>query len=370
MTSIYEKYHVKPVINLSGRMTKLGVSTPHKDVCDAVSHAMGQYFEMSDLVDKTGEYIANLLGVEAAVVVSCASAGIAQTVAGVIVKDDRNLLFNLHAQKIDGPDEIVIPKGHNVNFGAPVGTMIGLGGGKVVEAGWGNECTAEELEMVITPKTAAVMFVKSAHSLQKSVLSAEKAIEIAHKNNVPIIIDAAAEVDLKLYYELGADLVIYSGAKAIEGPTSGLVIGRKQFVQWVKLQSLGIGRAMKIGKEGIIGLTVAIERYLHAKPETGDEMAKRLEPFMATINTIKGLHAALVRDDAGRDIVRAEITITPELYGHDAVSVAKAFQQGSPAIYFREYHANEGRLEVDVRSVNDEQLASLAQIFKDFASGE
>lgn len=369
MTSIYEKYRVKPVINVSGRMTKLGVSTPHKDVCEAVAHAMGQYFEMGDLVDKTGEYIAKLLNVESAVVVSCASAGIAQTVAAVIVRDNKNLLCNLNAQKAEGPDEIVIPKGHNVNFGAPVATMIGLGGGRVVEAGWGNECSPEQLEMALTAKTAAVMFVKSAHSLQKSVLTARQAIEVAHRNNVPVIIDAAAEVDLKIYYELGADLVIYSGAKAIEGPTSGLVIGRKKFVDWVKLQSLGIGRAMKIGKEGIIGLTVAIERYLHTTPATGAEMAKRLEPFLVSINAITGLCATLVGDDAGRDIVRAEITIDPKLYGHDAVGVAKAFKQSSPAVYFREYHANEGRLQVDVRSVTDEQLAWLAQIFKDFSLG-
>lgn len=370
MTSIYEKYDVKPVINVSGRMTKLGVSTPHEDVRKAVAHAMGQYFEMSDLVDRTGAYIARLLGVEAAVVVSCAAAGIAQTVAGVIVKDDRNLLFNLHVMAADGPDEIVIPKGHNVNFGAPVGTMIALGGGKVVEAGWGNECTSEELEMAITARTAAIMYVKSAHSLQKSVLSAEQAIDVAHRHNLPIIIDAAAEVDLQAYYNMGADLVIYSGAKAIEGPTSGLVIGRSKYVEWVKLQSQGIGRAMKIGKEGIIGLTVAIERYLHEMPESGAGMARRLQPFMEEINRIDGLHAAIVQDDAGRDIVRAEITIDPAVYGADAVHVATAFRQGSPAVYFREYHANEGRLKVDVRSVDDMQLAWLARLFKDFTAGK
>ncbi|UXN05051.1 DgaE family pyridoxal phosphate-dependent ammonia lyase [Bartonella sp. HY406] len=370
MTSIYEKYNVKPVINVSGRMTKLGVSTPHPQVRDAVSHALGEYFEMADLVDKTGEYIASLLNVEAALVVSCASAGIAQTVAAVITKDNKNLVFNLHSNKQSVPREIVIPKGHNVNFGAPVGTMIGLGGGTVVEAGWGNECSAEQLAMAITPNTAAIMFVKSAHSLQKSVLSAEQAVAVAKANNVPIIVDAAAEVDLRVYYEMGAELVIYSGAKAIEGPTSGLVLGKKQYIDWVKLQSQGIGRAMKIGKEGIIGLTVAIERYLQETPETGAQMSERLQPFLSAINDVTGLHAAIIRDDAGRDIVRAEITIDPDLYGHNALAVAKAFQKASPAVYFREYHANEGRLEVDVRSVNDEQLAWLAQIFKDFASGE
>lgn len=94
---------------------------------------MNQYFEMKDLVNKTGAYIAKLLDVEGATVVSCASAGIAQSVAAVLVKDSDWLLENLHVTPIEN-NEIVLPKGHNVNFGAPVGTMVALGGGRLVEA--------------------------------------------------------------------------------------------------------------------------------------------------------------------------------------------------------------------------------------------
>lgn len=120
--SIYQKYNLKTVINTSGRMTILGVSTPREDVVEAVNFGLNHYFEVKDLVNKTGRYIADLLGVEDAVVVSCASAGIAQSVAAVIVKDNLYRLENLHAHPHDVPSEIVVPKGHNVNFGAPVGT--------------------------------------------------------------------------------------------------------------------------------------------------------------------------------------------------------------------------------------------------------
>ncbi len=75
MPSIFEKYHLKQVINTSGRMTALGVSTPRPEVVEAAMAGMNQYFEMKDLVNKTGEYIAKLLDVEGATVVSCASAG-------------------------------------------------------------------------------------------------------------------------------------------------------------------------------------------------------------------------------------------------------------------------------------------------------
>lgn len=359
MSSIYEKYQLKPVINASGRMTILGVSTPRQDVVDAVEYGLNHFFEMKDLVNKTGDYVAKLLGVESAVIVSCASAGIAQTVAAVIVKDDANLLLNLHAVPLTVPHEIVVPKGHNVNFGAPVGTMVALGGGRVVEAGYANECSPEQLEACITPQTAALLYIKSHHSVQKSMLSVEQAVQVARKYDLPLIVDAAAEEDLQCYYQMGADLVIYSGAKAIEGPTSGLVIGKKQYIDWVKLQSNGIGRAMKVGKEGILGLTQAIESYLKLEKMTGQQMVEKMTPFINNLNTINGVSAKVVWDSAGRDIARTEITFNQNVLKRSAGDIVDALKKGPVAIYFRGYKANEGKVEVDVRSVTEAQLNTI-----------
>jgi L-seryl-tRNA(Ser) seleniumtransferase len=364
MSSIYEKYNLKQVINTSGRMTMLGVSTPRQDVIDAVDYGLNHYFEIKDLVDKTGAYIANLLNVEDAVIVSCASAGIAQSVAALIVKDNANLLVNLHSAPISVPREIVLPRGHNVNFGAPVDTMVALGGGKVVEAGYANECSAEQLEACITPQTAAILYIKSHHCVQKSILSVEQAVVVARKHNLPLIVDAAAEEDLLCYYQMGADLVIYSGAKAIEGPTSGLVIGKKQYVEWVKLQSGGIGRAMKVGKEGILGLTQAIESYLTLEKTTGQQMVERMTPFIDSLNTLSGISAKTVWDSAGRDIARAEITFDEAVLGRSTYDIVQALKTGDIAIYFRGYKANEGKIEVDVRSVDQQQLMTVFTCIK------
>lgn len=364
MSSIYEKYNLKQVINTSGRMTALGVSTPRQDVIDAVDYGMNHYFEIKDLVDKTGAYIANLLNVESAVVVSCASAGIAQSVAALIVKDNANLLVNLHSAPITVPREIVLPRGHNVNFGAPVDTMVALGGGKVVEAGYANECSAEQLEACITPQTAAILYIKSHHCVQKSILSVEQAVVVARKHNLPLIVDAAAEEDLLCYYQMGADLVVYSGAKAIEGPTSGLVIGKKQYVEWVKLQTGGIGRAMKVGKEGILGLTQAIESYLRLEKTTGQQMVERMTPFIDSLNTLTGISAKTVWDSAGRDIARAEITFDEAVLGWSTYDIVQALKTGEIAIYFRGYKVNEGKIEVDVRSVDQQQLMTVFTCIK------
>ena len=354
---IYQKYNLKKVINASGRMTILGVSTPRPEVVNTVCEGLNEYFEIKDLVDKTGQYIANLLNVENAVVVSCASAGIAQAVAGVIVKDDLDLLMNLHSSDKYVPREIIVPKGHNVNFGAPIGTMVGLGGGIVVEAGYANECKPEHIESLINPDTAAILYVKSHHCVQKSMFSVAQTASITKKYNIPLIVDAAAEEDLQTYYQQGADLVIYSGAKAIEGPTSGLVIGRQQAVEWVKRQSQGIGRPMKVGKEGILGLTKAIELYItEPKQETGQQMVAKMTPFIEKLNAIAGISAKVVWDGAGRDIARAEISFDAKVTGKSAQDMVHLMKQGKIAVYFRDYKANEGKVDADVRSVTGEQL--------------
>lgn len=368
--SIYEKYRLKQVINASGRMTILGVSTPSADVVETVSYGLNHYFEMKDLVNKTGAYIAGLLGCEAAVVVSCASAGIAQSVAAVIVKDNDWLLENLHAAPLVVPHDIVLPKGHNVNYGAPVGTMVALGGGKLVEAGYANECSPQQLSAAITPQTAAIMYIKSHHSVQKSHLSVEQAAGVAREHGVPLIVDAAAEEDLQAYYGFGADLVIYSGAKAIEGPTSGLVIGKAQYVEWVKRQSNGIGRAMKVGKEGILGLTQAIENYLRVEKTTGAQMVEKMTPFIDSLNQLAGIQARTVWDAAGRDIARAEIHFDEAVIGRTTGEVVQALKTGAIAIYFRGYKANEGIVEVDVRSVSAEQLHTIFICIRDLLTGE
>ncbi|MGE6223875.1 DgaE family pyridoxal phosphate-dependent ammonia lyase [Aeromonas media] len=356
MPSVYEKYRLKPVINASGRMTILGVSTPEQEVVDAVNFGLGHYFEVKDLVNKTGAYLANLLGVEDAVVVSCASAGIAQSVAAIIVRGDPYRLEQLHAHAHAVPSEIVLPKGHNVNFGAPVGTMVNLGGGKVVEAGYANECSPAQLAAAINPDTAAILYIKSHHCVQKSILSVAEAAEVARAHGLPLIVDAAAEEDLRLYYSQGADLVIYSGAKAIEGPTSGLVLGKRQYVEWVKQQANGIGRAMKVGKEGILGLTHAIERYLEKEQESGAAMAAKMASFIERLNQLPGVTARVVWDSAGRDIARTDIAFDHAQIGMTTVQLVARLQQGNPAIYCRGYKANEGHIEIDVRSVTLPQL--------------
>lgn len=99
MSSIFEKYSVRRVINASGKMTILGVSTVDKEVIEAIGEGCKNFLIIEELVNKTGEYIANLLGCESALIVSSASAGIAQSVGAMIAKDDMSLVYNVNNPK-------------------------------------------------------------------------------------------------------------------------------------------------------------------------------------------------------------------------------------------------------------------------------
>ena len=109
---------------------------------------------------------------------------------------------------------------------------------------------------------------------------------------------------------------------------------------------------MKIGKENILGLVHAIECYLQHQHSTLEQQIQRLEPFNKKINQINGLSARCVQDEAGRLIIRSEITF---LNGN-ALEIVQKLKEGKTKIYTRDYHANEGKIEIDIRDVTDHEL--------------
>lgn len=363
--SLNAKYGLKRVINASGRMSILGVSAPTDTVMEAMKHGGQNYVEIADLVDKAGDYIARILGSEAAVVVNSASSGIALSVAAVVTEGNRRKSERLHQEPID-KSQIIMLKGHNVQYGAPVETMIFLGGGKLVEVGYANEGKAEHIEDAITEHTAAILYVKSHHAVQKNMISVEEAWEIAQRNGVPLIVDAAAEEDIQKYVKY-SDLAIYSGSKAIEGPTSGIIGGKRSFIEWVKVQLHGIGRSMKVGKETTFGLLQALDEY--GVKEDKSEQEKAALQVLMPLSKIKGLKVTIVQDEAGRAIFRARIQIDPELAGTTAKEVVIGLQSGEIAIYTRDYGVRQGYFDIDPRPLQGDDIEVIAAQIRKLIGG-
>lgn len=359
--TLHAKYGLKRVINASGRMSILGVSAPTDSVMEAMKQGGQSYVEIADLTDKAGSYIAQLLGAEAAVIVNSASSGIALSVAALVTRGNRRLSERLHQEPIDR-NEIVILKGHNVQYGAPVETMVYLGGGRLVEVGYANEGKAEHIRDAIHERTAGILYVKSHHAVQKNMISVEEAWTVAQEQGVPLIVDAAAEEDVQKYVTC-SDLAIYSGSKAIEGPTSGIVAGKKQYIEWLKVQLHGIGRSMKVGKETSFGLLQALDEYMNKEDKSEQERAA-LEALLP-LGELPGVKVTIVQDEAGRAIYRGRIQLDPDMAPMTAKQLAEVLQQGEIAVYTRDYGVRQGYFDIDPRPLlGDDMDVIVAQIRK------
>jgi D-glucosaminate-6-phosphate ammonia-lyase len=353
--NIYERIGLPRVINACGKMTILGVSAVDPEVMQQESEAAAHYVEMEKLLDRVGELISQHTGAEDSCVTSCASAGIAIAIAAAVTNGELGAVERLPDSR-GLANEIILLKGHSVNYGAPVTSMIRLGGGVPLEVGQSNACEPYQLTAALSPQTAALFYVKSHHAVQKGMLSLAEMISIAHEHGLPLIVDAAAEEDLKKYLAAGADLVIYSGAKALDAPTSGFITGRRSLIAACKMQYRGIGRPMKIGKEGMLGLVKALERYA-LRRHAGRAVIPTLEVAIAEINAISGFSAQLEQDEAGREIYRIRVRVHPELLGCDATTIEARLRNANPAIYTRKYQLHAGVFSIDPRPLRDDDLA-------------
>ena len=366
--TVYEEIGLPRVVNASGRVTVLGVSTISDKVAKAAVTGGQSYVVVEDLLDKAGEIISQYTGGEDSCPTVCASAAIALSVAGMISRGKKTIMDRL-PDSTGLANEIILQKGHVINFNAPIETMLRLGGGVPVEAGCATEVVVEDVEELINEKTVALLYVKSHHCVQKGMLDLPTMIDIAHRHNLPLMVDAAAEEDFRKYIAMGADLVCYSGAKALEATTSGFVTGKKELISYIKKQYHGVGRAMKVGKEAIMGLLAALEQYENKDKQA--EVAKNVKIvdwLVDEINQIPNLKAQKIQDEAGRAIFRARVFVDPEKAGMTATELEGKLKAGTPTIRCRTEFMSLGSLDFDPRPLveGDKELivAKLKEIME------
>jgi len=270
----YSDLDIKPIINAAGTYTRYGGSLVDREVIAAMEQAAGTFVDIDRLLKKSGQYIAELLDVEAALVTSGAAAGIVLASAACMAGKDKQLMASL--PDTEGiKNEFIIMKCHR----NPYDRSVKLTGAEFVEIGDAIETSLWELQGAVGENTAGVIY-----SIQSSMLEAslplKQVIEAAHEKELPVIVDAAAEIppaeNLTKFTELGADLVLFSGGKELRGPqSSGLITGRKNLIEACRLNGFPhhtVGRPMKLDKETIMGFVRALELYLK---EDHNQRAKR-----------------------------------------------------------------------------------------------
>ena len=361
---IRQRLGLRPIINVSGTMTALGASIIGQEAIAAMAEMAPAWVEIDDLQRRASGTIARLTGGEAGFVTACCAAGISMSVAGAITGTDLLAIERLPDDTGGRPNEVILQMGHNVNYGAPVDQSIRLAGGRVVHAGTVSAVQAHHVANAITDRTAAALYVVSHHTVQYGMLPLTEFAAICRARNVPVIVDAASEYDLRRFLDEGADIAIYSGHKFLSGPTSGIVAGRKDLVRAAYLQNRGIGRAMKVGKETVAGVMAALEAWERRDAE-GIRSRERtaLALWLQALQSIPGIEARIVPDPTDNPLDRLEVRVGPES-GFTAAGLAACLAAGDPPIIVRGHEAGRGHFYLDPCNLHDGEAEIVADTLR------
>lgn len=329
----YESLGVKTRINAAACYTALGGSIMPQPVLDAMVEASRSFISLHELQQKAGEQIARLTKNEGAYITTGAAAGIVLSILACRTRGDLAQIQRVIDGKA-GRSEVIMFAGHRIPYDA----AIRLAGSELVTVGDAIQAFEYQLEAGITEHTSAIFFCAGEH-LARPALSLEKTIEIGGRYGVPVIVDAAAQLpptsNLWRYTrELGADLAIFSGGKALRGPqSSGLIVGKQEFIEAVRANGAPfqrLGRAFKASKEEIAGLLTAIDLYIHRDHDLDwKRWSAIVDAWTSTLSS--QTQCAVRREDineAGQPTPRVTITLPEE----NAVEIIAQLQKLDPII--------------------------------------
>ena len=354
MTGVLERLGVTPVINACGPVTRLGGGLMDPEVAAAMVEASRLCCDMLDLQAAACRVIKRVTGAEAGIVTAGASAAVLLGAAACLAGLDPGRMNRLPDIREGRREIIVIRSQRNMYDRALV-----VAGAKLVEVGIPDRYSGPgvrdadvwEIEDAIGPETAAIYYLAQPQSRPALVALTE----VANRRGVPVLVDAAAQLppaeNLRAFLAQGADLVAFSGGKAIGGPqASGILCGRADLVSSALLQMLdldvhpeawrpppefaamgqmrglphhGIGRSCKAGKEEIVGLLTALERFAEDRGERREGWSAVLRGIMAAAGPVHGLELR----DGPVPLLRWETA--------DAARIAASLRDGSPSIHCR-----------------------------------
>ena len=355
---IEEDLGIKPVINCTGTLTLLGGNIVEEEVVDAMKEAARSFFDMQELHRKAGEFVAKLLGAEAAYIVNGAEAGLVLSLASCLTRGDIEKMVSLP----DLGGEVIVQKLHRNLYDY----IIRFTGAKVVEIGGKGGTTRRDLESAINEHTVASVYF--AYDPQDGVLPLEQVSEICRSRGVPVIADAAAELPPKenftRFLSRGADLVLFSGGKDIGAPNdTGLVIGRKDLIEGCRIlgpqsyikykgeSHIFIGRPLKTSKEDVFAFVAALKKYLSTNDETrASNWEKTADFFIERFKRVAKVRKIYGGPRQPRPTIVPKVEIELPVGGINADDFVKELRAGDPPIAA---YAVEGKLYLNVQCLKD-----------------
>ncbi len=344
----FKELNVRPFINAAGTFTTLTASLMHPEVVEAITYASKQFVPLNDLHEAAGRRIAELIGCESALVTSGAAAALTVGTAACITGKNPDWIKRIPDLAGTGmKSEVIIQKSHRYGYDHAVRNC----GIRMIEVE-----TAEELEKAVGEKTAMMLFFNDADPRGK--VKIEEFVALGKKHNVPTFNDAAADVppteNLSKYTKMGFDLVTFSGGKGIRGPQSaGLLLGRRDLIEAARMNcspnSDSIGRGMKVNKEEIVGMMVAVEMYLKrdaaAEWKEWERRTKVITDSVAKVSTMK---SEVFVPDIANHVPTVRLKWEKATLKLTADDIRKQLREGKPSI---EIAPNSSRANADTQEI-------------------
>jgi uncharacterized pyridoxal phosphate-dependent enzyme len=362
--SVYARLGVKPLINGMGTVTVLGGSLMPPEVVRAMEEASRHFVHIPELQQRAGARIAELVGVPAAMVTAGAASAIAVATAAAMTGGDQKKIAQL-PDTTGLPFEVIQQKSHRSGYEP----QILLNGARIVTVE-----TREDLDRAVGERTAMMFFLNRAEPDGR--IQRDEWVRVARERGVVSFNDAAADVPprehLSSYVREGFDLVAFSGGKGLRGPQcSGLLLGRKDLIDGARTlvsPHAGIGRAMKVGKEEIVGLLAAVERYLKVDLEAERRVLEaKVQHLKDVVGRVKGITVATHVPEIANHVPHFVAAWDEGVRGLTAKQVHERLQAGDPPIHV--LLTGPGELMVSVWMMRGEEHRTVARRLRDILSG-
>ena len=355
--SIYKKLGVRPVINCWGVATELGGWTPTENVIRAMEEANTNQVEMQELLRKSGDFIADLLGVESAFITSGGAAAQALSTAALMAGKDPDKIAQL-PDTTGMKNEVVIQKKNRYMFDR----CFTLCGAKLVEAGDEDGCTEDQLISAIGSRTTALAYWIQPPN-DNSIVPLNRVAELGRSIGIPTIADACSQIYPLEYFRenaQSADLVTF-GAKYMGAPHSaGFVCGRSDLIEAVSAQSFvsfhydggrAVGRAMKIDRHEVVGVVQAIEDWFSMDHE--ERLLEYDSRFSTIINAVSDIRGVSTKRVEIPHYVPYMLHVSLDInrVGKDAPQIKTELDNGDPRIWLGA--RTDDTLEIVVNTLND-----------------
>lgn len=326
----FRELGVRTFINAAGTYTALTASLMPPEVKQAWEYASTRYCSLTELQDAVGRRIAELIGCEAAMVTAGAASALTLGTAACITGTNPDFIRRL-PDTTGMKNEVIIQKSHRFGYDHAVRNC----GVRLVEVD-----SREELERAINERTAMMLFLNANEPVGK--IQAEEFVELGRKHRIPTFNDCAADVppveNLSKYTKMGFDLVTFSGGKGLRGPQSaGLLLGRKDLIEAARLNTSPyadtIGRGMKVNKEEMLAMMVAVELYLK-RDHAADwrEWERRVKLIADYAGSVPGVTTEIWIPEIANHVPHLRIRWDQQRVKITVPEVVKRLREGEPSI--------------------------------------